>query len=127
MGGTDGAAAGEGTVALADNDELQARILVDGEGRTLYLFERDNGTSTACAADPCRSNWPAFAPEGGPEAGDGVDADALDTVDGQVPGHVTYQGHLLYYFAGDRAPGDVNGLGIPAWFPLDADGDKVGG
>jgi predicted lipoprotein with Yx(FWY)xxD motif len=110
------------TVQVAEHAELGAMLVAD-DGRTLYLFERDEGTNTACTG-ACADNWPALAASEA-TAGDGVDASKLSTVDGQVPNHVVYNGHLLYRFAGDGAPGDVNGASIAAWFPIDPDGNKI--
>jgi len=58
--------------------------------------------------------------------GAGVDAAKIGSADAHLAGLVTYNGHLLYYFAGDKASGDANGVWIPAWYLLDANGDKVG-
>ena len=33
---------------------------------------------------------------------------------------------MLYYFAGDQAPGDTNGVGIPEWYPVSPEGEAVG-
>jgi len=106
------------SVAVADNAKVGASILVDGSGRTLYLFEKDQGTTSACL-DKCAAAWPAF--KGTPTAGTGVNSSLLSAANGQV----TYNGHLLYYFAADRAPGDANGIGIPAWYTVGPDGNKV--
>jgi predicted lipoprotein with Yx(FWY)xxD motif len=110
------------TVSTASSDEY-GDILVDGDGRTLYLFEKDQGTTTACTG-PCASNWPAFV-DATPVAGDGVDQAKLSTADGEAPNQVVYNGHLLYYFAGDKEAGDVNGAEIPSWHPVDASGAAV--
>ena len=110
------------TVQVSEHPELGALLVAD-DGRTLYLFERDEGTNTACTG-ACADNWPALAAAEA-TAGDGVDASKLSTVDGQVPNHVVYNGHLLYRFAGDSAPGDVNGASIASWFPVDPDGNKI--
>jgi predicted lipoprotein with Yx(FWY)xxD motif len=108
------------TVALASGGELGDH-LVDGQGRTLYLFEKDQGTTTACTA-ACSTNWPALTASGAPTAGDGVDQAKLATAD---TGQVTYNGHLLYLFAGDAAPGDTNGTAIASWYAVDADGNAI--
>jgi predicted lipoprotein with Yx(FWY)xxD motif len=63
--------------------------------------------------------------DGTPIAGEGIDADKLGTADGIEPNQVTYNGHLLYYFIGDSAAGDTNGVGIPKWFALDPNGDAI--
>ena len=111
------------TVQVADNPEF-GPILVGPNGHTLYLFERDQGTTTACT-DRCAQVWPALSASGEPTAGDGLDASLLSTADAQVPGHVVYNGHLLYFYAQDTAPGEVKGIEIPAWFPLSPEGNKV--
>jgi len=113
------AASGAAVVAVAANAKVGSSILVDGTGRTLYLFTKDQGTTTACTGG-CAKAWPPL--EGTATAGTGVSADKLGSANGQV----TYNGHLLYYFAADKAPGDANGVGLPSWFPVGADGNQVG-
>jgi predicted lipoprotein with Yx(FWY)xxD motif len=121
---TDAAAApSDVDVAIATNPSLGDH-LVDGNGRTLYLFERDQGTTTACTGG-CADNWPPIIADGTPTAGDGVDATQLGTADGIAPDQITYHGHLLYYFAGDQAPGDTNGIGIPDWYAVAPDGEAI--
>src|ERR1700704_1378132 len=103
-------------VSVAQNP-AQGAILVDGKGRTLYLFEKDNGTTSACTG-ACAQVWPAFTAGASPASGSGVDASKLATANGQVAQQVTYSGHLLYSYSGDAAPGDVKGVGIPDWYPV---------
>ncbi|MER5215707.1 hypothetical protein ABT063_35585 [Streptomyces sp. NPDC002838] len=105
------------------------RILVDGEGRTLYLFEADTSEKSTCN-DACAQAWPPLTTSGPPKAGEGVKADLLGTTtrdDGST--EVTYNGHPLYYFQGDRKPGDTTGQGLDQfgaeWYVLNADGNKV--
>lgn len=104
-------------------------ILVDGDGRTLYLFEADKGTTSTCDGE-CAVAWPPLTTTGKPTAGDGVAASKLGTTkrsDGTT--EVTYNGHPLYFYAGDSAPGDTNGQGIDGfgaeWYVLSAAGDKI--
>jgi predicted lipoprotein with Yx(FWY)xxD motif len=111
------------TVQLTDNPKL-GKILVDSAGRTLYLFEKDTGTTTACTGG-CVAAWPAVASATAPTAGPGVDASKLGTAAGMVPNQVVYNGHLLYYFAKDVNPGEIAGTAIPAWYAVDATGTKV--
>ena len=110
-------------VAVAQNPG-QGAILVDARGRTLYLFEKDRGTTSACTGS-CAQIWPAATAGDHPTGGPGVDATELATADGQVPGQTTYAGHLLYTYAGDAGPGDVKGTSIPGWYPVSPTGDKV--
>ena len=115
--------AGAATVAVAQNP-AQGSILVDGQGRTLYLFEKDNGTTSACTGG-CAQIWPAMTSTAAPTAGSGADAALLGTADGQAAHQVTYGGHLLYTYSGDAAPGDVKGTSIPDWYPVNASGNKI--
>lgn len=110
------------TVMVATHDDL-GEHLVDGDGRTLYLFTADDGTTTACTGG-CVDIWPPLiAAE--PVGGDGIDAAELGTADGIEPEQVTYHGHLLYYYFGDGAPGDANGVGIPQWYAVDPNGEPI--
>jgi len=79
----------------------------------LYVFDKDQGTTSACTAG-CLSAWPPFQATATPTAGGGVDTAKLGTSNGQV----TYAGHLLYYFSGDSAAGDMKGADIPNWHPI---------
>ena len=121
------AAAGAAKVAVA-NSPL-GRILVDGPGRTLYLFEKDTGTASTCDG-ACASSWPPFTTTGNPLAGDGALAGKLGTTkrtDGKI--EVTYNGHPLYYYAGDTKPGDTTGQGLDSfgaeWDVLSPAGSKI--
>ena len=110
------------TVAVA-NSKL-GDILVDADGRTLYAFTKDQGDQSACSGQ-CATNWPALT--GTATAGTGAQATLLSSAM-QTDGNsqVTYDGRLLYYFAGDNKPGDINGQGVGnVWFALSASGDLV--
>jgi predicted lipoprotein with Yx(FWY)xxD motif len=115
------------TVKLAGSKFGQ--ILVDGKGRTLYLFEADKNGSSTCSGT-CAATWPPFA-AGSPRAGDGIDDGALATAmraDGTQ--QVTYHGHPLYYYAGDgSSPGSTKGEDLATfgatWYVVDASGKGV--
>ncbi|MDQ1501956.1 MAG: hypothetical protein QOI86_5296 [Actinomycetota bacterium] len=111
------------TVAVAQNP-TDGAILVDASGRTLYLFEKDKGTTSACSG-ACASVWPALTAQGAPGGGSGVDGSKLATANGQVANQVVYNGHLLYHYSGDSGPGDIKGVGIPGWYPVGPSGAKV--
>jgi predicted lipoprotein with Yx(FWY)xxD motif len=121
--GDEATPAGSATVMVA-TDPTIGDHLVDAEGRTLYLFAKDEGTTTACTGG-CADNWPPIIADGEPTAGEGVDTALLGTADGIEPNQVTYNGHLLYYFAGDQAAGDTNGVGLPDWYAVDPAGDAI--
>src|SRR3954449_2388273 len=78
-------------------------MLADAEGRTLYLWEGDQGDQSACDGS-CAQAWPPLTSDGKPAAGEGVDAGLLSTSKrSDATLGVTYAGHPLYYFSGDRA------------------------
>src|SRR5690348_16941536 len=68
-------------VKTAYNKTLKATILVDGTGRTLYMYTADpKNVSTCAAVDPsCPKIWPAYTTSGKPTAGSGVKASLLAT------------------------------------------------
>jgi predicted lipoprotein with Yx(FWY)xxD motif len=111
-----GAATASGlTVSLARGS--QGIFLIGPNGHSLYVFDSDHGTSSACTAG-CAPTWPGLAASGTVTTGPLVNKAQVGTANGQVPNQVTYYGHLLYYFAGDTAPGQTNGIGIPGWHLL---------
>lgn len=120
----DSSAASDTTTVKIATDASLGEYLVDADGRTLYLFDKDQGTTTACTG-ACADNWPPIVADGTPTGGGGVDDSQLGTADGILPNQVTYHGHLLYYFAGDQAPGDANGIGLPSWFAVNPAGTAI--
>jgi predicted lipoprotein with Yx(FWY)xxD motif len=99
-------------------------ILVDGEGRTLYLFTKDSPGVSVCEGE-CLKAWPIL--EGELTAGDGVDGALIGTIsrsDGTT--QATYRDWPLYYFAQDTAPGDVKGQGVNGvWFVVNPAGEPI--
>jgi predicted lipoprotein with Yx(FWY)xxD motif len=117
-------AAASTTVQTADSD--LGTILTDGDGMTLYMFLNDTGTTSTCTVG-CATTWPALTVDGQATAAMGADDSLLGTTardDGTT--QVTYNGHPLYHYSGDSAPGDINGEGIgDIWFAVSAKGEKV--
>ena len=108
------------------------KTLVDGQGRTLYLFEADKAGTSECNGG-CTTAWPPYLVKGTPQAGTGVTGALLGTsIRGDGGGtQVTYHGHPLYYYAGDKQPGDTTGEGLNAfgalWYVLSPAGNEVVG
>jgi predicted lipoprotein with Yx(FWY)xxD motif len=106
-------------------------VLVDSQGRTVYLFEKDTGPESTCFG-ACATEWPPVTTSGKPSAGSGVTASMLGTTkrsDGKT--QVTYNGHPLYLFEADQKPGDATGQNVDAfgaeWYVLSPAGNKVAG
>ncbi|MFQ5968043.1 MAG: hypothetical protein ACE5MI_10585 [Acidimicrobiia bacterium] len=101
-------------------------IVVDGDGRTLYLFTSDTDGASTCYGS-CEATWPPFTEERLGQPGSGIDTALLGTTvrdDGRV--QVTYNGHPLYQYIGDQAAGDINGHGIGGqWFVFKGTGEPV--
>jgi len=102
-------------------------VLVGPSGRTLYIFDNDTGTTSTCSGG-CATIWPALVATGTPKGGATVVATKLAAAP-QADGkdQVVYNGHPLYYFSGDTAPGDAMGLSIPKWHAISPEGAPVGG
>jgi predicted lipoprotein with Yx(FWY)xxD motif len=105
--------------------------LVDSQGRTLYVFDKDTGTKSMCSG-ACASNWPPSTTSGRPKAGSKVDEALLGTsTRSDGTSQLTYNGHPLYRYAGDAASGDTNGQGLTAfggsWHVVSPAGQKIEG
>jgi predicted lipoprotein with Yx(FWY)xxD motif len=115
------------TVGVA-NSSLGS-ILVNSQGRTLYLFKADTSAKSACTG-ACATAWPPVLATGTPTAGTGLTASKLGTItrsDGTQ--QVTYNGHPLYTFIQDTKPGQTTGQGVTAfgaaWFALTPSGNQA--
>ena len=103
------------------------RILVNGEGRTLYLYMKVRGTKSACSRR-CMQVWPPATVSGAPVPGPGVAAAKLTTTTGADNGRqLVYNGHPLYTLSADVRPGQINGEGfLGTWFVISAEGKRIG-
>ncbi len=115
--------AGGATVATAESD--LGTILVDADGRTLYAFTPDTEGVPTCI-DDCADAWPPAIVDGEIDAGD-LDASVFTLVEHPAGGQQLKAGDFpLYLFAGDVAPGDVNGQGSgDVWFVVAPDGTLI--
>jgi predicted lipoprotein with Yx(FWY)xxD motif len=98
-------------------------VLTNAQGYTLYWFAPDTPTRSACDGT-CAVYWPPLT--GRPVAGAGVTG-RLGTIrrsDGTT--QVAYDGHPLYTYVGDSAPGQANGNDINLngglWYEMAASG-----
>ncbi|MFJ6569907.1 hypothetical protein ACIQNU_21040 [Streptomyces sp. NPDC091292] len=124
------AAGGESQVTTATGP--LGTYLVDGQGRTLYLFEGDKSSKSSCYGN-CAKSWPpAEAGADGPSGAGGVRSDLLGTSDrDDGTAQITYNGHPLYRFSGDLRAGTTAGEGSTAfgasWYMVDVTGKKIEG
>ncbi|MDQ2942800.1 MAG: hypothetical protein M3R21_03920 [Candidatus Dormibacteraeota bacterium] len=112
-------------------DSRYGQVLVDGKGRILYLFAADTTTQSTCY-DACATAWPPFL------ADKGTTVDAMHAANASLTGtttrkdgtlHVTYNGHPLYYFEGDKNPGEIKCQAVvnfgAAWYVVDPSGKAI--
>jgi len=86
--------------------------LTDGSGKTVYLWVKDPMGKSVCEG-ACAGAWPPVTTVGAPTATGSATAADLGTItrsDGTK--QVTYDGHPLYYFAGDTSAGMTAGQGV---------------
>lgn len=121
--------AGATSIAVAQNDTLGS-YLTDGNGRALYLFEKDSKDNSACN-DACATSWPPLIANGVPAPqGTGLQTSQLTTftrADGRK--QVSYNGHPLYYYHKDQGAGSTMGQGVEEfgaeWYLVAPSGSKV--
>ncbi len=105
------AASGSGKTVITTASASGSTFLTDGSGRAVYLWAKDTGDVSTCTG-ACAGAWPPVTASGTVTASGSAKASDLGTItrsDGTK--QVTYDGHPLYYFAGDSGPGTATGQG----------------
>ena len=121
------------TVSVANLPGL-GKVLVNGDGRTLYVLASEKGGKVTCtSAGGCTKIWPAVVlPSGMSQgiAGNGVQASLLGTAKSpEGDTRVTYGGWPLYTFSGDTGPGMATGQVLRdsygLWWVLSPSGSPI--
>ncbi|MDR6989714.1 putative lipoprotein with Yx(FWY)xxD motif [Paenarthrobacter nitroguajacolicus] len=105
------------------------QIVVDSKGMSLYFFTKDvkdSGTSACTGA--CLQAWPVFTTTSDAPTVEGVTGTVgtIATPDGKK--QVTLNGMPLYYYAKDKAAGDVTGQGVGGvWYLVSPSGAMIDG
>jgi len=119
-GGSSPAAAAALSVKTAEIGS--ATLLTNARGFTLYAFSPDTSTTSKCVGS-CAQIWP---PVQGPVTAAGVKGTfgTIKRADGTT--QATYEGHPLYTYVGDTAPGQTKGNGIKGlWSEVTTSGSAV--
>ncbi len=113
-GGTSTSVIQTATVTIKGQSQT---VLTNAKGLTLYYFTPDSATQSACSG-PCAQTWPPLFFSGSDSPTSSANLSGKLSVLADVNGNqVEYNGHLLYAFAGDTAPGQTNGQGLfGKWF-----------
>jgi predicted lipoprotein with Yx(FWY)xxD motif len=108
-GGAASSAPAAGSSALKTAQIGGATVVTNASGLTLYWFVPDTATTSKCTGS-CATFWPPV--KGPATAGAGVTGKlaTITRADGSV--QATYNGHPLYTYAGDHAPGQATGNGL---------------
>ena len=85
----------------------QAGLIADAKGMTLYVFDKDVGGKPSCY-DACAAKWPPYLGKADAKLTEGWTL--VDRTDGTK--QWAYDGKPMYYFAGDKAKGDMAGDGM---------------
>jgi predicted lipoprotein with Yx(FWY)xxD motif len=107
--GSSGSAAAPTVIATASSSA--GPVLINGSGHAVYLWAKDGKNMSACTG-ACAGAWPPVPASGNVTAAGSAKSTELGTItrsDGTK--QVTYDGHPLYYFAGDSGAGQANGQG----------------
>jgi predicted lipoprotein with Yx(FWY)xxD motif len=83
-------------------------VLFDGRARALYAFTRDRRGGRSQCYGACAKAWPVYFAKGRPLAGKGVRQSLIGSTrrrDGRR--QITYNGRPLYYYVGDKSPGQI--------------------
>jgi predicted lipoprotein with Yx(FWY)xxD motif len=100
-------ASADAASTLTVRSSAYGRILFDSRGRALYAFTRDPRGRTACNG-ACAAAWPPYILRGRLRAGGPIKRSLLGTIRrSNGARQVTYAGRPLYYYVGDRRPGEV--------------------
>jgi predicted lipoprotein with Yx(FWY)xxD motif len=125
---TAGNAAGNRATVKTRHGKL-GMFLVGGNGKTLYLFEKDKTSKSTCTGQ-CAQFWPPLLTSGKAKASGKARGSLLGTTrrsNGKL--QVTYKGHPVYYFSQDSKPGDTMGQDFSAfgakWYVLAPNGKKI--
>ena len=120
---------GSGATVITTASTSGGAVLTDGSGRAVYLWVKDTGTTSTCSG-ACAGAWPPVTATGTVTAsGSAVASDLGTTTRSDGTKQVTYDGHPLYYYAGDSAAGMASGQGSDSfgakWWLVSPSGSDV--
>lgn len=99
--------AGAAIAAPAGLEIPYGGVMADGNGMSVYVFDKDKPNESVCY-DDCANNWPPLM------AKDGAEAEGDFTLTERTGGGYqwAYKTKPLYYWVGDSEPGDTTGDGV---------------
>jgi predicted lipoprotein with Yx(FWY)xxD motif len=108
----------QGVSVRASRNDALGSFITDKDGRTLYLFTRDSGNTSACYGG-CANSWPPLLVGAADPTLEGIGGTLGVTMRNDGNRQVTYEGKPLYYYSTDTNPGDTKGQGVGnVWFVI---------
>jgi len=107
--GASSPAASSSTTTLKSTTIGGTTVLTNSAGFTLYWFAPDTSTTSKCTGS-CATYWPPV--KGPATAGSGVTGTLATITRPDGTTQATYNGHPLYTYAADSAPGQAKGNGL---------------
>ena len=123
-----GAAASSGAVGTASAVTV-GRYLTDANGRSLYVFMKDQKNVSSCTG-ACAAAWPPFGPSSATSTDTAVKSAMLGTITrSDNRSQLTYNGMPVYYYEDDKKSGDITGQGKNEfgglWYLVSPSGQKI--
>jgi predicted lipoprotein with Yx(FWY)xxD motif len=124
---TSSSSAATSNADLKTADTSLGKVVVNADGRTVYVFDKDtSGSGASACSGNCLAKWPPVQAASGKPTGSGVTGE-LGTIkrdDGTE--QVTLAGMPLYLYVGDSHPGDVTGQAVGGiWWAVSPSGTKI--
>ncbi|TKC89204.1 hypothetical protein FAZ69_09550 [Trinickia terrae] len=95
-------------VSFAEPPKMANGMMVDDDGMTLYMFDKDTVPGKSACTGGCTTMWPAATADSYDKASG--DLSFIPTADGK--NQWAFKGHPLYRFAKDTKPGEMHGDGF---------------
>ncbi len=117
------------TVTIMTRSTSKGTVLTNAQGKTLYWFAIDTPTASKCTGT-CLQYWPPVIGKPAAAAGTSLPKGfgTITRSNGQI--QATYDGHPLYTYAADTAPGMIGGNGLNLsgglWWAMTPTGAKLG-
>ena len=126
-GGSSSSSESSADAVLKTADSDLGEIVVDAEGRTVYVFDKDTaGDGKSVCSGDCLAKWPAVTADSDKPAVDGVTGEVGTITRDDGSTQVTLGGMPLYLYAGDSQAGDVTGQAVGGiWWVVGPDGAKI--
>jgi predicted lipoprotein with Yx(FWY)xxD motif len=130
--GTSSSSAAASSAASANADLKTAdtglgKVVVDADGRTVYVFDKDTaGSGTSACTAACVAKWPPVVAASANLTGSGVSGQLGTITRDDGTKQVTLAGMPLYLYSGDSHAGDVTGQAVGGvWWAVSPSGAKI--